>query len=278
MAAYDDYQSLGITIPTIILFLFYFFSAAAALYLMSKSVEFPKGFVYRLPRMIRLVLKNVFVGLKINEINNDETSVANETHYFEVCIHDKRLNRKSVLSMIVMVLNVFGCSVASLWTVLLIRESTNCGEEGFDCFSNKERVTDCNIFENGTEVNINGTDHQLECYRFVFDYVGGFTAAGGITFFARIVVNTLVFIFASIGEIRNAICRYLSVLSFLFIYLLIIIGFIFLDRYLPVFDDHSIPAKFTVSVYSFTLSISVLACLQMVADLSNISDEYIHVV
>ena len=139
-----------------------------------------------------------------------------------------------ILALIAVAL--FGCSSATLWQVPLIKSSTNCGEVGYDCFSCGERVTDCSMFENETTVSINGTDYRLECYHFCFNYVMAFAAAGGVTFFGGIIINTFTFITIRLSKMEKPKYRKR-----------IVVGVSFVIMFLP------IPLIFTVACVAHTL-------------------------
>ena len=81
------------------------------------------------------------------------------------------------------------------------------------------------MFENGTIVHINETRYNLECYRFVFDYVGGISAAGGLTFSAMIVINVIHTLIIHISKIKSRICHILSMLSFSLFLIITVLGF-----------------------------------------------------
>lgn len=277
MPSHSVYFLTGFTIPFAILNAFYFFSLVAVVHLIATSMSANAGQI-RLPRLIRLALESMFVGLETKTKTDTEMATKTDTEtatktkdgprYFEVCMHGKTLSRKSVFAFVLLVLTVFGCSVATLWSVMVIRESTICGEEGYDCFINGEKVTDCNIFENGTTVSINGTDHYLECYRFVFDYVGGLTAAGGVTFFARVVINTLVFTVVWIGEVKNSCWRLLAQAVSFILLCVTMIGFSTLNA-LQLTNHISIPTLFTFLVYGITFACSVVVYLGLEIEFSN---------
>lgn len=259
MATYDAYLAMGFIVPFVILNSFYFCSLIYILVYLKRSTKETRG--VRLPRLIRLALESMFEGLEMDPETKEESP-----QYFKVCLHGKRLSKWSVIGFVCVVLTVFGCSIATLWSVTVIRESPICGGEHYDCFSNEKKVADCDMFENGTRVTINGTEHNLECYRFVFDYVGGLAAAGGVTFFARIVINTLVFIVAWIFEIKNHYLRSLLLLVLPFLLLGANVGFIILNSYLLA-DDTSIPTLFTFLVYTVTFTISLFTYIVLEIDL-----------
>ena len=184
-------------------------------------------------------------------ITGKATHNKNSQHpkYFEVYLHGKKLRTMAVGSMVLLALLVLGTTFATLWTALLICGSITCGEVGFDCFARGEPVTDCSMFENGTIVYINGTRYYLECYRFVFDYVGGLSAAGGYTFSAKIVINILVLAGTKISEIKSSRRRRLS-MALLFSFLSIISLVNILIYSLPVFEPlHVLPNSFLRYTY-----------------------------
>ena len=194
-------------------------------------------------------------------ITGKATHNKNSQHpqYFEVYLHGKKLRRVAVLSMVALAVVVLGTAFAILWTTLLTCESITCGEVGFDCSANGKQVTNCSMFENGTIVYINGTRYYLECYRFVFDYVGGLSAAGGYTFSAKIVINLLLLAVSKICEIKSSRRRRLSMALFS-LFLSIISLVVVLIYSLSVFEPLHVPPKFVLRyAYSFSLLIGSFA-------------------
>ena len=183
------------------------------------------------------------------EITETTTHNKKLPQYFELYLHGKKLRRISVLSMVMLAAGVLGTTFVTLWTTLLTRESITCGEVGFDCFANDEPVTDCSMFENGTIVHINGTRYELACFRFVFDYVRGFSAAGGFTFSAMIVINVILLAIISISKIKSRICHVLSMLLFSFFLIITVLGFSFVSLF-PVLRIDNIFLRFSY-LFSF---------------------------
>ena len=194
-------------------------------------------------------------AIDFEENNSDDQAILPQ--YFELFLHGKKLRSVAVYSIVALTGIVLSTTVATLWTTLLIRKGITCGEAGFDCFAGGEPVTDCSMFENGTIVYINGTHYNLECYRFVVDYVGGFSAAGGFTFFAKIVVNLLLLAVISMSKIKSRICHTLLMALFS---LLPITAMCFPLFLLQVFGPllHNI---FVQYIYCFSFVFCIIACL-----------------
>ena len=271
MASFIAYNLVGLIIPSIVLVLTYIALAIVVLALIAVLRDSLRSYVYHLPLPFCLVLKAVFVGLEMKPSTTTDSDGRSGSNKFEVFLHGKNLRRFSVISSAFILSLVFVCATATMWTVLFIRGSTTCGEVGFDCFDNEESVRDCSIFENGTRVTINGTDHRLECYRFVFDYIGGFTIAGGVTFFAALVINTLVFFMTTISNIQpkkpHSVLRYVAMMVFFIFLALMPIVFLLLNLNLPLFDELLLPDVFTLWVYFVAFYFSIFACLILGADL-----------
>ena len=176
---------------------------------------------------------------------------------YEVRLHGRKIRRFSAIAMVYIVSFVIILAMATLWSTLLIETSRACGQEGFDCFADGERVTDCET--------TNSTDDQLECYRFVFNYIAGFTNAGGVTFFLSIAVNTLILVMVGISKIPKSY-RYVVFVIFSIFLAVLPLGFLFFNLYFPLFDLLP-PDILTLWVYFVTFYFSIFACLIVGLDL-----------
>lgn len=271
MAPFSTYYGVGLVLPSVILSIIYLLSTVVSslLPLISKRVNKDEGCVFRLPLVIRLMINAVFGAAEMKPIKQHVTSDDQENpRYFKMYIYEKRLKKNfSLVAILSVAFNVIGCSFVTLWTVLLFDESKTCNEVGFDCFSNRERVTDCGIFKNGTTVHINGTQYQLECYRIVFNYVEGLAAAGGITFFATVMVNILMLILIGIGSIKNVICRWVSAMIFCLLLILLPIAGILCNIYIIAPEESSFLNTFRLWVYFVSFYLSITASVLLLPDL-----------
>ena len=265
MASFSSYYIVGLVIPSVLLSAIYLFSTivSSILMLLTKQVQ-DEGCVYRLPFMVRVIIGAV-LAVRIKPVKQYVALYSQEKpRYFELYIHHKRL--KKTLSLIGILFNVFmviGCSFVTLWTVLLVEESTTCDKVGFDCFSNKKEVTDC---KNDTTAHINGTDYQLECYRIAFDYIGGLAAAGGVTFFSAVVANVLMIVLVAISDIRSVICRWIFIILLLTFFILSPIAVILCNIYIPTLEEPSFLDKFRLWVYFLSFHLAITSCILLSPD------------
>ena len=260
MASLLAYYLAALYIPSGVIGFIYIISAIVILLLRCFFRDRMKDDTFRLPLVFHVLISFSIRGLHMKES-------ATQTGKYEVQLHGRKMRRFSAVMMLYIVSFTFILAMATLWSTLLIETSTTCGQEGFDCFANGTRVTDCDAFESGTNGNITSTDDQLECYRFVFNYIASFTSAGGVTFFHSIVVNTLILIMISISEIPNSCCRYAIFTSFSIFLAVLPLGFMFFNLYFPLFDDLLSPDILTLWVYFTTFNFSIFACLIVGRDL-----------
>lgn len=179
------------------------------------------------------------------------------TGKYTVKLHGKKMRLFSVITMVYIVLFVFILAISTLWSALLIETSTMCGQEGFDCFDDGKKVTDCDTFQ----IETNGTSDNLVCYRFVFDYITSFTQAGGVTLFLAVMINTVFLILIGTSEIPNKICRYVTFIVICIILAFLALGFLIINLVLPFNDELLPPEIFTLWVYFATFCFSIFACM-----------------
>lgn len=279
MASSNSYYMVGLIVPLIAMLLFYIGSGIAILTHIIRTLAKP-DLTFKLPQAFQLLLKAVFLGLEIKNVHTPEEAVQSiidpekpiSTDHSKdaemikvteappttvVYLHSKRLRGEVTYTLVFLVVALFGCSAATLWQVLLIESTTTCGEAGYDCFSCGERVTDCSLFENETTVSINGTDYRLECYRFCFNYVMAFAAAGGVTFFGGIMINT--FTFAAIRLSKMEKPKYYKriiigiTVTFMLLPIPLIATVVYVAHTLQMMDVHR------MIIYSIAYGISVVA-------------------
>ena len=218
MASYWTYGCVGTVVPLII----FVFPALGLCELCRRQLRMTgKGHIYTIPLVYQLMLK-LYIGVELKRVPEEQSpdgeSPRTSGDTFEVRLHKYKLRKCSTECLVMVIMAALVLSAVALWQALLIENSSTCGEVGYDCFLRREskswswpegswsleRVNaDCAIVDNGTALHLNGTDKGLECYRFSFNYIKAFTAAGGVTFFAGIIFNTFIYFIVSVNRIRK---------------------------------------------------------------------------